>query len=115
MKTNVYIIILCVVVGGLTVCKNGDYARKSQKEEFVKIQRDSISLMQYENILEGIQASTHVLDSLTQIQKSVDSVNLKTQGHILKQMDLLIHINRQILEQNKNQRCSISSTIHTVE
>lgn len=115
MKINRIIFVICVSIVALAAWNNVRYSRTLQRDERVEKLWDSICVMQYENLLHGIQTSTQVVESLSRERKSVDSVYLQNQKQLLQQMELLIKIDRQILKQYKNQRCSISSTIHTVE
>lgn len=115
MRIKGLVIVICAVVLVLAVRNNSQYARTNQEAERVEQEKDSICLMQYESLLYAIQANGQMIDSLVQVHNSADSAFLKNQEHLLQKMELLIHLNKQMLEQDKKQRCSISSTIHTAE
>ena len=99
----------------LAFLNNGRYIRKNIAEERIEQQRDSIYLMQYEKLFHNIHTNTQIIDSLNYFQRYMDSLDLTNQKDLLQKVDYLININRQILKQKQIKRCSISSTIHTVE
>jgi len=115
MKIKVLVVVICAIVLALAVRNKYQYSRANQEAERVEQEQDSICLMQCENLLYAIQTNGQIIDSLVQGHKSADSAFLKNQEHLLQQIELLIHLNKQMLEQNKRQGCSISLTIHTVE
>ena len=115
MRIKGLVVVICVVVLALAVLNNVRYSRVNQKAKRVEQEQDSISFVRHEKLLNTIQASTLAIDSLMQEHKSFDSIYMTNQENLLKHMKFLIHLNKQMLEQNKTQRCSISSTIHTAE
>lgn len=115
MNIKVLVVVLCVVVFTLAIWNNARYSRANQELESIKKEQDSICLMRNESILYTIQTNAQTIDSLVQEHKSVDSTYLKNQELILKQMEILISIEKEILMHNSKLRCSILSTIHTAE
>lgn len=115
MRKKGLVIVICAIVLALAIWNNIRYSSGNQKAERVEQEQDSIRLVRYENLLYTIQINGQAIDSLVQKHKSFDSSFLNNQERLLQQMKFLIHLNKQMLEQNKTQRCSISSTIHTVE
>lgn len=115
MKIKRLVVAICAVVFALAIWNNAQYSRGIQELERIEREQDSTCLMRYENLLYVIQTNGQMIDSLVQVHNSADSAFLKNQERLLQKMELLIHLNKQMLEQDKKQRCSISSTIHTVE
>ena len=115
MKIKVLVVVICAVVLALVVRNNNQYSRVNKEAKKVEQEQDSICLMQYENLLYAIQINGQMIDSLAHEYRSIDSAFLNYQEYLLQQMELLIDLNKQMLEQDKKRGCSISSTTHTVE
>ena len=96
---------------GHTILNNKNYhATKKQKEQI-----DSIYLNKFDSLFSVLHANTQATESLKKSERYMDSMCLENQKQLLQKVDNLIYINQQILEQNKNKKCSISSTIHIAE
>lgn len=105
------IVILIITIIVLTIHNNNHYlAHKKQKGQF-----DSLCLNRHDSLFDAIQTNTLAIETLKNIERHMDSMCLDNQKQLLQKIDNLISINQQILEQNKNKKCSISSTIHIAE
>ncbi len=115
MRIKRLVIVVCIVIIALAMWNNHRYSRANQEAVRAEDEQDSIYLMHYENLSHSLNTSTQIIESYVQEHKSIDSAYLKSQVHLLQQMEILISIDQQILKLNQNQRCSISSTLHTAE